>query len=365
MTSIKRHRAAVWLTFLLALVSCGATFGPTGQRYATIAGGNVNSTVLAWADKINGYPSQGVVLDPVGNVTPGTTTTSGSVGSSIKVKCPWYSAKKGVANTVGTNPISHQASHDAIAALSPTLSWFYNYGPTPWSYVYYNLSPATDLGPSLTIPDGLQFIPMFLDGSHVNATELAAAQPWVTLAGAVIGPNEPYGEGNMTPAQVIAIWPQLMALGGRTVAPSIGYHDPTAQTWLSTFMGLIASNGYTVDVLNFHATMGLYDGSIDPVASAGTFFTDLDAMHTAYPAYPIWVTEFQFFTNSISQLETLWDNILTGLEARSFVEKYASWPLGTDPTRPGGADFDQLSLCDANGNLTATGKLYSSYTKKY
>lgn len=286
-------------------------------------------------------------------------------------------ALKGVANTVGAAPISHQASHDAIANLAAgafPLRWFYNYAVTPWGYVGASPNfgfgvPMTDPGPDTTtlpIPAGVQFVPMFLDGSHVNTQEIAWAQPFAASSGYVITFNEPYGQGNMTVAQAIAAWPQVQAMadavGAKIVAPSIGYGSSIPNQWLSDFMAAIALNGYRVDVLNYHATLGNYSGAFGVPGQTQAFFSGLDAMHAAFPSFPIWVTEWQLFTTNDAagqaQLSEALDEINEGMISRPWVQRRAYWPLGTDPTKPGGAGFDTLSLCDAAGNLSTTGAYY-------
>lgn len=369
---------------------------------------------VAWVDGLNGYPSPGpkrgagiqinvpsdwLARVNAGQQVPGVTKTQGleldpvfGQANSLKIAdkfLPWQSAKKGIANTVGALPISHQASHDALMRLSGTMSWFYNYGVRPWCYVSF-LKPLTgpvqfgpgqgnwnDPGPDvdvLPIPAGLQFVPMFLDGAHVNTQELAWAQPWAQACGYCITFNEPYGEGAMTPAQAVAAWPQIQAMcdavGAKVIAPSIGFSvaSSSQNTWLSDFLALIASNGLRVDILNFHDTLGNYSGAFGVPGQVQAFFNSLDAMHATYPSYDIWVTETQMFVSNdqagVDMLRLGLQNFLAGLEARPWVKRYAWWPLGTDPSKPGGADFDSLSMCDTGGFLTQTGQNYNGLTRK-
>lgn len=329
-----------------------------------------------------GYPGPtGPFLNPTGNLVipadwatriaggqqvAGITKTSGVVGQTVEVQTGWTPTKMGIANTVGNNPIPHTAAYSAIASLAPVCKWFYNYSVTPWSYVTgpngTSQAAMTDPGPALGLPMGVQFVPMFYNINHVNAQEIAWAQPWAQLSGHIITGNEPYGETANTTDQWIAVWPQVQAMadavGARIVAPSIGWGGTSAQNWLVDFMNKIAANGYRVDVLNFHATLGSVNGTADPVAHAKILLSALDSMRAAFPTKPVWVTEYEFFTTHIEQLAPYYDYALAGFEARQWVERTFAWPLGTDPViYPG----DVISLVDFSGQLTAAGQLYLSY----
>lgn len=313
---------------------------------------------------------------------PGVTKTRGinSDGTLTVPNNSWKSSKKGLANTVGNAPISHAASQQGLANLAGTMTWYNNYGVLPWCYVSYNVPltnpvslvvPFNDPGPdtaTLPIPSGLQFVPLFLDASHVNTQELAWAKPYVQSSGYCITFNEPYGEGNMTPAQAIAVWPQIQAMvdsvGGKIIAPSIGFGSAAAQTWLSIFMGLIAANGLRVDILNFHETLGSFDDSPGIPGQIQGYIQDLDAMHAAYPAYDIWITESQFVFTAQQRITDFWAGVLPRLEARPWVKRYAWWPLGTDPLKTPTETIDSLSMCDTNGTITTTGTTYNNYTRK-
>lgn len=364
----------------------------------------------AWADGLYGYPSPGpqrgggkqIIVPPdwlarvnAGQQVPGVTKTQGLEPDGTLLLAdkilPWPSTRKGIANTIGANPISHAATQSALARLAGTMSWFCNYGPRPWCYVSYNkpLTGPLEFGPGegnwndpgpdvdvLPIPAGLEFVPMILDASHANAQELAWAQPWAQACGYCITFNEPYGEGNMTPAQAVAVWPQIQAMcdavGAKVIAPSIGYVAGSARTWLSTFLGLIAAAGLRVDVLNYHQTAGALGTLSSPgsfTAAVQQYFVQgLDQMHADYPGYDIWVTESQFFSSydaaGAAQINQFLQQIIAGLDARPWVKRYAWWPLGTDPTKIGGADFSSLSMVGSDGFLTTVGNGYNGLTHK-
>jgi Glycosyl hydrolase catalytic core len=390
---------ALFATILTVVVTAWAT--PAVITVDTVA---VDAQLITWANAQEGIPLLGVAAGDLGRYqipsnwptlfragahVAGITETLGQIGLPLKMHANWLSMKRGAANTVGTLPLSNTAAATCLTNLAPRMNWFINYRVTPWGTATstggYGV-PMTDPGPdtqyetngntpAINIPAGLQFVPMFIDGSHVNTNELNWAAPYAAASHAIVTFNEPYGEGAMTVAQAIAVWPQIQTLAAannaRIVAPSIGYATGNAAaTWLSDFMTQLAANGYHVDILNFHDTLGAFDGSAGAPGQIQGFFVNLDAMHAAYPTYPIWITEWQYFVANDEtvqgrpQLLYGTDGIIAGIEARQWVEREAYWPLGSDPSRPGGAVYDTLSLCDATGALTATGTHYDSLSHR-
>lgn len=387
----KRFRAGLIALSILAILATAlaSTRTITTHAYA------VDASLITWANARMGMPLVGVAAGNMGAYqipnnyattiksgghVAGVTETLGAIGTPIKFTSDWYSVKRGVANTVGAAPISHAAAETCMANLAPRMNWFYNYAPRPWAWVSYTVpltnpqslvAPFNDIGPSDPVPTGLRFIPMFLDVSHVNATELSYAQPFVDSSGFVMTMNEPYGEGNNTVAQVIAIWPQIQALtatnGARIVAPSIGWGFTTPQTWLSDFIAALATNGYHVDVLNYHNNVGC--STSGELQSAVTFQqAKLLDMHATYPTYPIMVTEYECLSTQDSAGQAFEndydDQLVPWFEAQQWIIGYFHWPVGGDPTNTPSQGISTGSVCDTGGALTATGTNYDGYSHR-
>lgn len=273
--------------------------------------------------------------------------------------------------------MTHAAAQVALTNLRAgtyPITWWQNYGVTPWCYaldpnnLLYTI-PMTDPGPdvsTLPIPDGVQFIPTIVHPAHVNTQELAWCQPWAAACGYVITFNEPYGEGATTVAQAIAVWPQIMALadavGAKIIAPSIGWGTPgsDANTWWTDFQAAVIANGYRYDVLNFHATMGARDDSPGIPGQLFGTLAFLDSFHATEPNKDVWVTEWQFYFTAQDRFKQFIDGWLPALLSRPWVKRQACWPMGTDPTKPGGAGVSPLSLANVDGSLTTTGTQYVS-----
>jgi hypothetical protein len=134
--------------------------------------------------------------------------------------------------------------------------------------------------------------------------------------------NEPDSgsQANMTVAQAIQLWPQLMATGLRLGSPA----TTTGAPWLDDFMTAIQKNGYRVDFLALH----WYDDINDPNA-----ITNLRDYLTGYwnrYHLPIWLTEFSgahfdYFPRAPTfddNARFARDSVLL-LESLPFVERYA------------------------------------------
>jgi hypothetical protein len=245
------------------------------------------------------------------------------------------SAKRGIAYDL--------ASPADLAALSPGVSWWYNWSPYPNAAVPANY--ATQYG--------MQFEPMLwtfnftVSGMQTNGYILVLNEPNLVT------------QANVTPQQAAQMWPQFEVLasqtGAKIVGPAMtwgtmtGYEDPVA--WLDAFYAAYeaANNGRQprIDYLAFH----WYDYGLS---------AQLDRL-TKY-GKPFWVTEFANWhsqndgaeINTLAKQEAQMTDMVATCESRTDVFRYAWYTGRLSP------DPHYTSLLGATGQLTELGKLYLS-----
>ncbi len=243
-----------------------------------------------------------------------------------------------------------------LSALSPGVSWWYNYTSTPNSGIPGNYVSTY----------GMDYYPMLWNGNFnkTNVEAFIMQHPEIKY---ILVLNEPNVSGQATcgaagapycaPADAAALWPQYEAIahdtGVQIVGPQITYGtDPTygnPETWMDAFYKAYESaNGGRqprIDFIGFH----WYDYG-------------LDAQLTTLAKYnkPFWVTEFANWhsQNDGAQIDTLAKQeaqmtmMVNGLEGRGDVFRY-SWFTGRVSPDP---HFD--SLLAGTGALTALGQQY-------
>ena len=259
------------------------------------------------------------------------------------------SPKRGIAYDLSNAP--------DLSALSPGVSWWYNWGTQPNSGVPSNYNSAY----------GLTYYPMLWNGSfNKSAVEsFIKSHPEIKYLLVLNEPNVSgqaqcgSNTGYCKPADAAALWPQYEAVaadtGTQIVGPQITYGtDPTygdPVTWLDAF--LIAyknANGGRaprIDYLGFHWYDYGLSGQLDRLTKYGK---------------PFWVTEFANWHggNDGAQIDTLakqeaqMKDMVSTCETRTDVFRYA-WFTGRISPDP---HFD--SLLAASGQLTALGQYYLS-----
>jgi len=252
------------------------------------------------------------------------------------------SAKRGVAYDL--------ADPADFAALSPGVSWWYNWSSKP------NASTPTDYATKYN----MDFFPMLWNGNF-NATSIVAFLQTNPSIKYMLVLNEPNltSQANMTPQQAAQLWPQYEAISRQTgvkiVGPAItwgtmtGYQDPVA--WLDAFYAAYqaANSGSDpqIDYLAFHwYDYGLSD-QLDRLAKYGK---------------SIWVTEFANWhsQNDGAQITTLAEqeaqmtDMVSTCETRTDVFRYAWFTGRVNP------DPHFSSLLGASGQLTGLGTTYLS-----
>jgi hypothetical protein len=255
------------------------------------------------------------------------------------------SAKRGVAYDL--------ASPTDLAALSPGVSWWYNWTSAP------NAAVPADYATQYA----MDYYPMLWNGNF-NATSIVAylkANPEIKYMLVLNEPSQ-VGQANMTPQQAAALWPQYEAIAAQTgvkiVGPAMSYGDqppgPNAVynnpvAWLDAFYAAYeAANSNRdpqIDYLAFH----WYDYGLGG---------QLDLL-TKYNK-PFWVTEFANWhsQNDGAQIDTLakqeaqMTEMVATCESRADVFRYAWFTGRLSP------DPHFTSLLGATGVLTDLGTLY-------
>jgi hypothetical protein len=196
---------------------------------------------------------------------------------------------------------------------------------------------------------GAEFVPQIWGGGNVSADLAKAKANGKTL----LAFNEPdlKEQSNMTPAQVLDLWPQLQQTGLRLGSPAPAYGADTPGGWFDQFMTGVKQRGYRVDFITLH----WYGGDFGPNA-ASQLKTYIQNVYNRYHL-PIWLTEYALmrFDNgtvypSTDQQVAFVNSSTAMLQGLSYVERY-SWFLlytsksgdtglysnGTTPTQVGAA----------------------------
>jgi hypothetical protein len=247
------------------------------------------------------------------------------------------SAKRGIAYDL--------AAGADLAALSPGVSWWYNWAAAP--------NPGVP--PNCRAKYRMDYYPMLWNGDF-NAGAIVAflkANPKIHYLLVLNEPNVG-GQAYLTPQQAADLWPQYEAVakqaGVKIVGPQMtwgtmpNYNDPLQ--WMDAFYAAYeaAHHGHLprIDYLGFH----WYDYGLE---------AQLDRMDKYNK--PMWVTEF---ANWDSQIDTLADqeaqmsSMVATCEQRSDVFRYA-WFTGRISPDP-----HFTSLLGQTGQLTELGQLYLS-----
>ena len=287
----------------------------------------------------------GCSTNPVPNANaklqPATTHANATAAAPAK------SPKRGIAYDL--------ASAADLQALSPGVSWWYNWGTTPNPGVPSNYVSAY----------GMDYYPTLWNGNfNKSAVEsFIVSHPEIKYLLVLNEPNVAgqascvSGQPYCSPAQAAALWPQYEAVAADTgvqiVGPQItygtepNYTDPIV--WMDAFYAAYESaNGGRqprIDYLGYH----WYDYGLD---------SQLTRM--AKYGKPFWVTEFANWhsgtdgaqIDTLAKQQTQMTEMVNTCETRADVFRYA-WFTGRVSPDP---HFD--SLFAAQGQLTALGQQY-------
>jgi RNA polymerase sigma factor (sigma-70 family) len=195
-------------------------------------------------------------------------------------------------------------------------SWYYTWSPTP----------------GVAGPPGVAFVPMIWGAANVTASTLSqvkAEGPYL------LGFNEPdmTSQSNMTPAQALSLWPQLMATGLQLGSPAVADDGATPGGWLDQFMSGAAARGYRVNFITLH----WYGSDFTTSAAVSQLQSYLQAVYARYHL-PIWLTEFALAnfggspTTPTEQQQAAFLTAATAMLQRlPYVQRYAWFGLQATP----------------------------------
>jgi RNA polymerase sigma factor (sigma-70 family) len=241
------------------------------------------------------------------------------------------SAKKGV------GAWSFSGATQALAESG--ASWYYTWSATP----------------GVTGPPGPQFVPMIWGSADVTASTLSQVKQ---EGPDLLGFNEPdmSSQSNMTPAQALSLWPQLMATGMQLGSPAVADGGATPGGWLDQFMSGARARGYRVNFITLH----WYGADFDTAAAVSQLQSYLQAVYARYHL-PIWLTEFALANFGASpqtptpQQQAAFVTAAAGmLQGLSFVQRYA-W-FGLQATSTDGS----MGLFNSGPVATATGRAFEA-----
>ena len=321
---------ALGVSFLLS--ACGGS-GSGSQASPSATSGGTNNPPASTAPPATTTPPATATPAPA---PPTNTPTTPPVTPVAK------SAKRGVAYDLA-DPLD-------FGALSPGVSWWYNWGAQPNKAV-----PA-----DYVAQYGMDYYPMLWSGNY-DATAIESFLQMHSEIHYLLVVNEPNltSQSNLTPQQAAALWPGFEAIAAHTgvkiVGPQItwgtmsNYQDPVA--WLDAFIAAYqAANGGRspqIDYLGFHWYDYGLASQLDRLKKYGKSF---------------WITEFANWhsQNDGAQIDTLakqeaqMTDMVATCESRSDVFRYA-WFTGRWSN-----DIHFTSLLSTPGQLTDLGKLYLS-----
>jgi hypothetical protein len=220
-------------------------------------------------------------------------------------------------------------------------SWYYNWAATP---------------NGITGPAGVRFVPMIWGAANVTSTTLSQVKQEGNV---LLGFNEPDmgGQANMTPAQALDRWPQLMATGMTLGSPAVASGAATPGGWLDQFIAGAKTRGYRVDFITVH----WYGGDFATGSAVQELESYLQSIYARYHL-PIWVTEFALtnFSGGTATFPTEAQQaaFLTAatkmLDGLSYVQRYAWFAL---PTSSGSGT---TGLFDPGPSVTPVGRAFES-----
>ncbi|MFI5906137.1 sigma-70 family RNA polymerase sigma factor [Dactylosporangium sp. NPDC051541] len=311
---------------LVGIAATAAIAGTAGAAYVATQGDEKPAVVAAAAPSDS--PAAERSEAPAPSQPPSSAPPSPTPAKSTVAALPpaTKSAKKGVSTNDKFGANNGPAMKDVKAA------WYYDWSASPMSGV-----------------SGVEFVPMVWGGGNV-AGDLAKAK---ANGKTLLAFNEPdlKEQSNLTPTQVLDLWPQLEATGLRLGSPAPAFGADTPGGWFDQFMTGVKQRGLRVDFITLH----WYGGDFGPNA-ANQLKTYIQNVYNRYHL-PIWLTEYALmrFDNgtvypSTDQQVAFVNSSTAMLQGLSYVERY-SWFLlytskagdtglysnGTTPTQVGAA----------------------------
>lgn len=135
-------------------------------------------------------------------------------------------------------------------------------------------------------PRGTQFVPMVRSAANVTSAALAQAE----RSGPVLLTfNEPdlTSQADMTVAQALSLWPELMATNMQLGSPAVASGGATPGGWLDRFMKGAEQSHFRVNFIAVH----WYGADFETSAAVAQLRSYLESVHDRY-GLPIWLTEY-------------------------------------------------------------------------
>ncbi|MEU8930375.1 sigma-70 family RNA polymerase sigma factor [Streptomyces sp. NPDC048409] len=202
----------------------------------------------------------------------------------------------------------------------------------------------------VTTPGPSSFVPMIWGAASVTDASLAqarAAGPYL------LGFNEPdmAQQSNMSVDQALELWPRLMAAGKVLGSPAVAYGADTAGGWLDRFMSGARAKGYRVDFVTLH----WYGGDFRTPQAVQQLTSYLAAVYARYHK-PIWLTEYALidfsqgtrFPSAQQQADFVTAST-KALDGLPYLQRYAWFGLGADPSKPSSGLFTDGTTATAAG----------------
>ncbi|MEV7342242.1 sigma-70 family RNA polymerase sigma factor [Streptomyces sp. NPDC093544] len=204
--------------------------------------------------------------------------------------------------------------------------------------------------PGITTPSSATFVPMIWGAASVTDASLAEARAQGPY---LLGFNEPdMGEqSNMTVDQALGLWPRLMEAGKILGSPAVATGANVPGGWLDRFMSGAAAKGYRVDFITLH----WYGGDFRTPQAVDQLKSYLEAVYQRYHK-PIWLTEYALidfsqgtrFPSPTEQAAFVTAST-KALDSLSYLQRYAWFGLGADPSKPNSGLFTNGTTTTAAG----------------
>jgi len=225
------------------------------------------------------------------------------------------------------DPFTYPDNFQAFKS-NKAVSWYYNWSPNPKT--------------SSNDPN-LEFVPMQWNGNGIENLEATLLK---NCPAHVLAFNEPdlAAQANMTPQQACDLWNQYILPLKTKYGIKIGLPVVTngGRDWLANFHKVCPNN--QADFLPLH-----WYGS-----TLGDLYNYIWTIHSIYPQYPIWITEFASTTNDQTEMVNFAKAAVAYLETLDWIQRYAwfgTWKDADVPKWP-------VATLNMQGNLSPIGNVY-------
>jgi Glycosyl hydrolase catalytic core len=335
---------------------------PRGRRL-----GSTRVTLAAAAIAVGCLVAGGIAvihLNRTGPVAAAGRAATASPGTPAPGSRNLASPSPPPVRTAAPHPSASAATHQPVPSAVPPAVTSSKKGVGAWGFTgasqalaesgaswYYTWSAS----PGVSGPAGVQFVPMIWGAADVTASTLAQVKQ---EGDDLLGFNEPdmSSQSNMTPAQALSLWPQLMATGMQLGSPAVADDGATPGGWLDQFMSGAAAHGYRVSFITLH----WYGSDFATAAAVSQLESYLQAVYARYHL-PIWLTEFALAnfggspaTPTPRQQAAFVKAATAMLQGLSFVQRYA-W-FGLEATSTDGS----MGLFRSGAVPTAAGRAFEA-----